>query len=159
MHSDKPSHPSPTLARHTGRADPDPPPGVEYHRVLAGEKRRVGRGIAAIALLVAGLYAFSIVLSVAAAAVDARMGYTNPTFGGTDYTPLFLAANLVSIALLIPWSRVCGHPTRAVPPTGRPPVGPGPGCSVSPTSPSWWHWGCWPSPPPPSVDGLRQLLP
>jgi membrane protease YdiL (CAAX protease family) len=77
---------------------------VEYHRVLAGNERRVGRGILAIALLVAGLFASSIVLSVGAASIDAQMGRTNPTFGGTDYTPLFLTANLASIALLIPWS-------------------------------------------------------
>jgi len=77
---------------------------VEYHRVLAGEKRRVGRGLLAIALLVAGLFAFNIVLAVIAAFVDSQRGYTTPTFGGSDYTPLFLSANLVSIALLIPWS-------------------------------------------------------
>ena len=45
------------------RRGPRPvPPGVEYHRVLAGEKRRVGRGILAIVLLLAGLFAFSFVI-------------------------------------------------------------------------------------------------
>ena len=36
------------------------PPGVEYHRVLAGEERHVGRGILAIALLLGGMLVFSI---------------------------------------------------------------------------------------------------
>ncbi|MFC4560960.1 CPBP family intramembrane glutamic endopeptidase [Nocardiopsis mangrovi] len=91
-------------AQPAGRSAPRIPPGVEYHRVLAGEKRRIGRGVLAIALLVAGLFASQLVLAVGAAFIDAQMGNTNPTFGGTDYTPLFLSANLVSIALLIPWS-------------------------------------------------------
>ncbi|WP_150251238.1 CPBP family intramembrane glutamic endopeptidase [Nocardiopsis deserti] len=100
-----PFAPSGPASPHPRRRGPRPvPPGVEYHRVLAGDKRRIGRGILAIALLVAGLFAFNIVLAVAAASVDALTGRTNPTFGGTDYTPLFLSANLVSIALLIPWS-------------------------------------------------------
>ncbi|MCP3012142.1 CPBP family intramembrane metalloprotease [Nocardiopsis dassonvillei] len=97
--------PSGPAAPHPRRRGPRPaPPGVEYHRVLAGDRRRIGRGVLAIALLVAGLFASNIVLAVAAAFADSLMGRTNPTFGGTDYTPLFLAANLVSIALLIPWS-------------------------------------------------------
>lgn len=97
--------PSGPAAPHPRRRGPRPvPPGVEYHRVLAGDRRRIGRGVLAIALLVTGLFASNIVLAVAAAFADSLMGNTNPTFGGTDYTPLFLAANLVSIALLIPWS-------------------------------------------------------
>ena len=43
---------------------------VEYHRVLAGERRRVGRGILAIVLLLGGLLIFSVVLSVGAAVLD-----------------------------------------------------------------------------------------
>ncbi|MFD3686322.1 type II CAAX prenyl endopeptidase Rce1 family protein [Nocardiopsis sp. NPDC058631] len=87
------------------RRGPRPvPPGVEYHRVLAGDKRRIARGILAIVLLVAGLFAFSIVFSQAAAFVDAQMGRTNPAAGGTDYTPLYHGATMFSLALLIPWS-------------------------------------------------------
>lgn len=87
------------------RRGPQPaPPGVEYHRVLVGDKRRIGRGILAIVLLVGGLFAFSILIALAAAFLDAQMGRTNPTLGGTDFTPLFHAANLASVALLIPWS-------------------------------------------------------
>ncbi|WAE71728.1 CPBP family intramembrane metalloprotease [Streptomonospora nanhaiensis] len=87
------------------RRGPRPvPPGVEYHRVLADDKRRIGRGILAIVLLVGGLFAFNILIAVAAAFVDAQAGRTNPTLGGTDYTPLYHAANLASVALLIPWS-------------------------------------------------------
>ncbi|WP_047871234.1 CPBP family intramembrane glutamic endopeptidase [Nocardiopsis sp. RV163] len=103
--AEAPFAPSGPAAPRARRRGPRPlPPGVEYHRVLAGDERRVGRGLLAIALLVAGLFASSLVLAVAAAFADSLMGRTNPTFGGTDYTPLFLAANLASIALLIPWS-------------------------------------------------------
>ncbi|MEU0236069.1 CPBP family intramembrane glutamic endopeptidase [Nocardiopsis sp. NPDC006198] len=79
---------------------------MEYHRVLAGDKRRIGRGILAIVLLVGGLFAFNILIALAAAFVDAQAGRTNPTLGGTDYTPLYHAANMASVALLIPWSMV-----------------------------------------------------
>ncbi|MFC6430094.1 CPBP family intramembrane glutamic endopeptidase [Nocardiopsis tropica] len=77
---------------------------MEYHRVLADDKRRIGRGILAIVLLVGGLFAFNILIALAAAFVDVQTGRIPPTLGGTDYTPLFHAANLASVALLIPWS-------------------------------------------------------
>ncbi|MGJ6967670.1 lysostaphin resistance A-like protein [Streptosporangium sp. G11] len=72
---------------------------VEYHRVLAGERRRVGRGILAIVLLLGGMLVFSVVLSVGAAALDDR---------GSDgsYTPLTHAVGMFSLALLLPWSMV-----------------------------------------------------
>lgn len=79
-------------------------PGVEYHRVLVGEKRRVGRGILAILLVLGGLQVFSIALSVGVSLVEARRGYTTPALGGTDYTPLYHAVSVGSVALLIPWS-------------------------------------------------------
>lgn len=81
---------------HTGTV----PPGVEYHRVLAGDTRRIGRGLLAIALLIGGLMVFAIVLLPAAALVDASIG----TEGRVAYTPLVHAAGMVSVALLIPWS-------------------------------------------------------
>jgi membrane protease YdiL (CAAX protease family) len=76
------------------------PPGVEYHRVLAGGTRRIGRGLLAIALLIGGLTVSSLVLTAGAAAVDAAIG----TEGRVVYTPLIHAAGMVSVALLIPWS-------------------------------------------------------
>jgi hypothetical protein len=75
-------------------------PDVEYHRVLAGEKRRIGRGILAIALLIGGMFFFNIVFAVAAAGVDAAVG----TEGHAAYTPLMHAAGMASVAMLIPWS-------------------------------------------------------
>ncbi|GAA4192305.1 CPBP family intramembrane metalloprotease [Streptosporangium oxazolinicum] len=90
--------------------DPEPrgpravPPDVEYHRVLAGEKRRIGRGILAIALLLGGMLVFAILLGGAAALLDAQWGDTTPAAGGIEYTPLQFAAGMASIALLAPWS-------------------------------------------------------
>lgn len=76
------------------------PPGVEYHRVLAGGTRRIGRGLLAIALLIGGLTVSAVVLTAGAAAVDAGMGIE----GRVAYTPLVHAAGMISVALLIPWS-------------------------------------------------------
>jgi membrane protease YdiL (CAAX protease family) len=83
---------------------PSVPAGVEYHRVLAGEKRRIGRGILAIVLLVAGFVIFPTAIGRALAVIDARMGNTPPILGGTDYTPLYHAGSMISLGLLIPWS-------------------------------------------------------
>ncbi|MFL1379748.1 MULTISPECIES: CPBP family intramembrane glutamic endopeptidase [unclassified Nocardiopsis] len=97
-------HLPPPAPRPLRRGPRPAPPGVEYHRVLAGEERRIGRGILAIALVVGGMYAFNIAISVATGLIDVRLGRTPPTLGGTDFTPLYHASNLVSIALLVPWS-------------------------------------------------------
>ncbi|MEU8023545.1 CPBP family intramembrane glutamic endopeptidase [Micromonospora haikouensis] len=86
------------------RNGPSVPTGVEYHRVLAGDKRRIGRGVLAIILLLAGLVIFPTVLGRAAALIDVRMGNTPPILGGTDYTPLYHASSMLSLGLLIPWS-------------------------------------------------------
>jgi len=80
------------------------PPGVEYHRVLAGDKRRIGRGILAIALVIGGLQFFSILLSVGVSLIEFQRGIVTPALGGTDYTPLYHAVSYGSVALLIPWS-------------------------------------------------------
>ncbi|MEU9885027.1 CPBP family intramembrane glutamic endopeptidase [Sphaerisporangium sp. NPDC051011] len=80
------------------------PAGVEYHRVLAGDKRRIGRGILAIVLLAAGFVIFPTVIGRALAPIDVQMGHTPPILGGTDYTPLFHAGSMISLALLVPWS-------------------------------------------------------
>jgi uncharacterized protein len=86
------------------RNGPSVPVGVEYHRVLAGGKRRIGRGLLAIVLLLAGLVVFPTVIGRAAALIDEQMGRTPPIVGGTDYTPLYHAGSMFSLALLIPWS-------------------------------------------------------
>ena len=78
------------------------PPEVEYHRVLAGEKRRIGRGIIAIVLLIGGLLLFSIVLAAAAAAVNAATGSASTSAPANS--PLVHAAGMASVAFLIPWS-------------------------------------------------------
>lgn len=81
------------------------PRGVEYHRVLAGEKRRIGRGVLAVVLLAAGFVVFPTVLTLLAAAVDARLGNIPPGAApGAVYTPLHNAATMLSLGLLVPWS-------------------------------------------------------
>ncbi|MDE3721955.1 type II CAAX endopeptidase family protein [Nocardiopsis sp. N85] len=77
---------------------------MPYHRVLAGEERRVWRGIAALALLLGGLLLFVIVLNALGALVDTLLGRTGPLLGGDVLTPVYQAANLGALALLIPWS-------------------------------------------------------
>ncbi|GAB3804402.1 hypothetical protein [Micromonospora zhanjiangensis] len=76
------------------------PPDVEYHRVLAGERRRIGRGILAIVLLIGGMTLSGVALSLMAAFVDAAID----TDGRAEWTPLMHAAGMVSVALVIPWS-------------------------------------------------------
>lgn len=73
---------------------------VEYHRGLTSDKRRIGRGILAIILLIAGMQAFAFAFTAAAAVVDLMIG----TETRAGYTPLVNAAGAFSIALLIPWS-------------------------------------------------------
>ncbi|MFE7509202.1 CPBP family intramembrane glutamic endopeptidase [Promicromonospora sp. NPDC057488] len=86
------------------RNAPSVPQGVEYHRVLAGDQRRIGRGILAIVLLAAGFVLFPTVIGWGLATVDVRFGNTPPIIGGTDYTPLYHAGSMISLGLLIPWS-------------------------------------------------------
>ncbi|MFV2198543.1 CPBP family intramembrane glutamic endopeptidase [Nocardiopsis sp. LOL_012] len=81
------------------------PAGVPYHRVLAGEERRIWRGIAALALLLGGMLLFSIGLSVVALLIDLLLGRQDSMMlGGTGFTPALQAASMASLALLIPWS-------------------------------------------------------
>lgn len=80
------------------------PGGVEYHRVLAGDKRRIGRGILAIVLLTAGLVLFPTGIGKALGLIDEQMGNTPPSLGGTDYTALHHAGSMISLGLIIPWS-------------------------------------------------------
>ncbi|MFY1695949.1 MULTISPECIES: CPBP family intramembrane glutamic endopeptidase [unclassified Solwaraspora] len=92
------------LAPAEPRDQPSVPQGVEYHRVLAGDKRRIGRGILAIVLLLAGIVIFPTVIGRATALIDVRMGNTPPILGGTDYTPLAHASAMLALGLLVPWS-------------------------------------------------------
>lgn len=80
------------------------PPGVEYHRVLAGEKRRIGRGILAIIMLLGGIVIFPTGLGALTGLIDMQNGYTTPVFQGNDYTPLYHASSMLSLFLLMPWS-------------------------------------------------------
>ncbi|MGO2521489.1 MAG: hypothetical protein ACTH8F_15320 [Microbacterium sp.] len=62
------------------------PPDVEYHRVLAGEKRRIGRGILAIVLLIGGMLLFGLALAAVAAAVNAAIGADGPAANDPWFT-------------------------------------------------------------------------
>lgn len=102
------THASNDLNPHTRKlgTGKEAPPDVEYHRVLAGEKRRIGRGILAIVLVIGGLQVFSIALTIGVSLIEAQRGLITPALGGTDYTPLYHAVSMASVALLIPWSMV-----------------------------------------------------
>lgn len=89
------------------------PAGVEYHRVYAGDKRRILHGVAAIVLLLAGLIVLAQACLAGAAAIDAHL------LGRTGFTPLQLAAGAFSLALLIPYSMLLqvwlyGVPARSL---------------------------------------------
>lgn len=73
---------------------------VEYHRGLVSDKRRIGRGLLAIALLLGGMQVFIYGLAIIAALIDVALG----TEARAGYTPLINAAGAFSVALLIPWS-------------------------------------------------------
>lgn len=78
--------------------DPAVPPGVEYHRVYAGESRRILRGLLAIALLVAGFIGFAVLFQNLSEVVDAALfGRSGPS------TPLRQAAGALALAALIPY--------------------------------------------------------
>jgi len=76
---------------------PRVPRAVEYHRVYAGEKRRILRGILAIILLFAGLIGFAQLFLYGAAVIDSQV------LGRAGFTPLQQAAGALSLALLIPY--------------------------------------------------------
>ncbi|GAA3516658.1 membrane protease YdiL (CAAX protease family) [Streptosporangium album] len=88
------------------RRGPRPvPPGVEYHRVLQSDKRRIGRGILAIVLLLVGLFGFGGIIGYVGGQIDLHvLGRHNVIAGGTEFTPIMQLGNALSIAILIPWS-------------------------------------------------------
>ncbi|MDE3721894.1 type II CAAX endopeptidase family protein [Nocardiopsis sp. N85] len=85
--------------------DPKPvPPGVEYHRVLAGEERRIGRGILAIVLLLGGMFGAIIAFQMVGAWIDGILWPGVPSDERLVLTPLAHALGLIAVALVIPWS-------------------------------------------------------
>lgn len=89
------------------------PADLEYHRVYAGENRKIVRGIVAIILLFAGLVLFAQVCLAVASAIDTQL------LGRTGFTPLMHAAGALSLALLIPYSMLLqrwlyGIPARSL---------------------------------------------
>ncbi|SDL34489.1 CPBP family intramembrane glutamic endopeptidase [Microbacterium azadirachtae] len=70
---------------------------MEYQRVLASDKRRIGRGILAIILLVGGMFALTLGAVQLAFRIDAALGLSG-------YTASIHVAAMLPIALLIPWS-------------------------------------------------------
>ncbi|WP_435824427.1 lysostaphin resistance A-like protein [Nocardiopsis dassonvillei] len=97
-----PEHPSPGTRRRRG---PRPvPPGVPYHRVLAHEKRRVWRGIAALVLFMGGMLVFSFAAGILGAFADLALGRSSVMLGGDEFTPVTQASALLGLALLLPWS-------------------------------------------------------
>lgn len=99
-----PGRPAPPASPEGLREPGAAPPGREYHRALAGENRRIGRGVLAIALVFAGLFGIGGAVAAAGAQLDLALGNANPAAGGRDYTAVFHAANTLGIALLIPWA-------------------------------------------------------
>ncbi|WP_193517896.1 CPBP family intramembrane glutamic endopeptidase [Nocardiopsis kunsanensis] len=115
MDNEHPSsaHPTPP-ATDPGPVGPTPPPrrrgprsappGVPYHRVLATEKRQFWRGVAALLLLLAGLFAFSLGFGALGLFAESALGLTDPTSDDIEITPVSQATALFSLALLLPWS-------------------------------------------------------
>ncbi|MDF2561278.1 MAG: Abortive infection protein [Microbacterium sp.] len=92
---------------------PRVPPAVEYHRVYAGEKRRIPRGILAIILVFVGLVGFAQLFLLGARLIDTEV------LGRTGFTPLQHAAGALSLAALIPYCMLLqrllyGVPSRSL---------------------------------------------
>lgn len=92
---------------------PRVPADREYHRVCAGEARKIVRGVVAIVLLFGGLIVLAQLCLAVAAAIDAQF------LGRTGFTPLTHAAGAFSLVLLIPYSMLLqrwlyGLPARSL---------------------------------------------
>lgn len=93
------------MKNRTGRGLRAVPAEVPYHRVLVSDKRRIGRDILALFLLIGGLFFFSLLSPIIGGVIDTHVfGRDNPMSGGTDFTPVYVASNFAGVALLIPWS-------------------------------------------------------
>ena len=78
---------------------------MPYHLVLSDEKRRIWRGIAALALLLGGMLAFAVGFSFIGLFIDMALGRSNLMMeDGTEFTPALQATALLGLALLLPWS-------------------------------------------------------
>ncbi|WP_084351667.1 CPBP family intramembrane glutamic endopeptidase [Millisia brevis] len=82
------------------------PAGVEYHRVYAARKPGIGRGIAALVLLFAGMLIIGMIIGIGGAGIDAVLGNDSVLLGGAGYTPALHAASLLGIAVILPWAMV-----------------------------------------------------
>jgi len=99
------------LQRDHSAPAPGVPVGVEYHRVYAGERRGILRGIVAIALLVIGLVGFAVLLDGISVILDREFfGRSGPS------APLKQAAGALSLALLIPYCMLVQRVLYGVPP-------------------------------------------
>lgn len=92
---------------------PESSAAFKYHRALAGDKRRIGRGIGVIILLLIGFILFTQVILVGATEIDTRV------LGRSGFTPLRHAAGAFALALLIPYSMLLqrvfyGLPARSL---------------------------------------------
>lgn len=89
---------------------PAVPAGVEYHRVYAGQDRRILRGLLAIVLLVAGFVGFAVLFQHLSEVLDAALyGRSGPS------TPLRQAAGALALAALIPYSMLLQRVLYGVP--------------------------------------------
>lgn len=89
---------------------PGLPAGTEYHRALAGDSRRVARGLLTILLLLVGFVGFSAGFVELSKVIDTRVLGRDEAF-----TPLRHAAGSLSLALLIPWSMLLQRMLYRVP--------------------------------------------
>lgn len=103
-----PTMPPPTANGLRSHATRPVPPGAEYHRVLAGEERRIGRGILAIVLLLGGMLVAVVAPAGVASLIEGDRAAGLPP-GYSSYTPLQHGTTMASIALLIPWSMFLQH--------------------------------------------------
>lgn len=110
-----PTSPTWLLEPRAAKAITSVPADVEYHRVLAGESRRIGRGLLALLLLVMGIVVFPTVIGRSLGAIDLHMGNTPPILEGTDYSWLAHTASMLSLALLMPWSMLIQRVLYKVP--------------------------------------------
>jgi hypothetical protein len=93
------------MANQTQRRTVAVPEEVAYHRVLVSDKRRIGRGILAILLLIGGMFFFTYTITFISSVIDTNVfGRVSPLAGGKEYTPVFAAGIFLSAAMLIPWS-------------------------------------------------------
>lgn len=116
--------PPPVPAPVAGPPVPAPLPGQApgrpgaYHMALAGERRRVWRGILALVLLMGGMLAGAVLFGVIGVAVEGLLGRSEQVLAGR-ITPVTLAAGMVALALLTPWSMLLqrwlyGVPARSL---------------------------------------------